>query len=110
MKRILLFHVLALMLVCGTGRAQTRAVERTTDVLCLVPAGAGLVKAICDRDRKGMWQLGLGTATTLAVNYGLEALVRKDRPDGSGHHAFPSTHTAVAWDGATYLMRRHGWK
>lgn len=110
MKRILLFHVLAFVLVCGTGRAQTKAVKRTTDVLCLVPSGVGLVKAICDHDRKGIWQLGLSTATTLAVNYGLEAIVRKDRPDGDGHHAFPSTHTAVVWDGATYLMRRHGWK
>ncbi|MBQ1745810.1 MAG: phosphatase PAP2 family protein, partial [Muribaculaceae bacterium] len=46
----------------------------------------------------------------LAVNYGLELCIRKDRPDGTGHHAFPSTHTAVAFNGSTFLMKRYGWK
>ena len=32
-------------------------------------------------------QLGLSTATCLALNYGLELCIKKDRPDGTGHHA-----------------------
>ena len=52
----------------------------------------------------------MSTATCLAVNYGLELCIRKDRPDGTGHHAFPSTHTAVAFNGSTFLMKRYGWK
>ena len=90
--------------------AQSKFVERSTDVLCLAPTATGLVKAIVEHDKKGILQLGLSTATTLAVNYGLEACIKKDRPDGTGHHAFPSTHTAVAFDGASFLMRRYGWK
>lgn len=94
----------------GAVNAQSKLVRRSTDVLCLVPSATGLVKAIVEKDKKGVLQLGLSSATTLAVNYGLEAAIRKDRPDGTGHHAFPSTHTAVAFDGASFLMRRYGWK
>jgi len=93
-----------------TSVAQSKFVQRSTDVLCLVPAGTGLLKAIVDKDKKGAMQLGLSTATTIAVNYGLNACVKKSRPDGTGSHAFPSTHTAAAFTGATFLMRRYGWK
>lgn len=90
--------------------AQSKFVEHSTDMLCLVPSATGLVKALVEKDRQGIWQLGLSTGTTLVVNYGLEAAIQKDRPDGTGHHAFPSTHTAVAFDGASFLMRRYGWQ
>ena len=90
--------------------AQDRFVERSTDVLSVVPSMTGLCVAIVNEDREGAVQLGLSTATTLASNYLLEAVIRKDRPDGSGHHSFPSTHTAVAFDGSSFLMRRYGWK
>ena len=98
------------MLSCLPASAQQKAVKRTTDVLCLVPSATGLVKAIVEKDKKGILQLGLSSATTLALNYGLEACIKKDRPDGQGHHAFPSTHTAVAFDGASFLTRRYGWR
>lgn len=107
-------HLILSLVVAFAGssvaRAQSDFVKRSTDVLCLVPSATGLVKAIVEKDKKGILQLGLSSATTLAVNYGLEACIKKDRPDGTGHHAFPSTHTAVAFDGASFLMRRYGWK
>ena len=86
------------------------ALRHTTDVMCLLPDATALGVAIAKHDTDGLKQLGLSTATCLAVNYGLELCIRKDRPDGSGHHAFPSTHTAVAFNGSTFLMKRYGWK
>lgn len=107
-------QILLLITILLTGNlsvsAQSKFVKRSTDVLCLAPSTTGLVKAIVEKDKKGILQLGLSSATTLALNYGLEAVIEKDRPDGTGHHAFPSTHTAVAFDGASFLMRRYGWK
>lgn len=100
-----------MLLAALPAMAQKRKmVERSTDVLSVLPSATGLVKAFVEHDRRGMVQFALSTGTTLAVNYGLELAVRKDRPDGSGHHAMPSTHTAVAFDGASFLMRRYGWK
>ena len=96
--------------------AQNKFVDQTTDVLCLAPAATGIVKAIVEKDKKGVLELGLSSATGIALNYGLNACIRKDRPNmpptpgWSDHHAFPSTHTMAAFDGATFLMRRYGWK
>lgn len=115
MRRIIIVIVCAL--VGGIPvQAQSEWVDRSTDVLCLAPAATGLVTAIVQRDKKGVLQLGLSAATGIAVNYGLNACIRKDRPQmpatpgWSDRHAFPSTHTMAAFDGATFLMRRYGWK
>ncbi len=104
--------ILAVLLVACSVNAHAGddALRHTTDVLCLLPDATALGVAIAKHDSKGLKQLGLSTATCLAVNYGLELCIRKDRPDGTGHHAFPSTHTAVAFNGSTFLMRRYGWK
>ena len=93
-----------------SGMAGDKFVKSSTDALCIAPSATGLCIAIAKHDKEGIKQLGLSTATCLAVNYGLELCIRKDRPDGTGHHAFPSTHTAVAFNGTTFLMKRYGWK
>ena len=102
--------LLSALLIVASANAHSKFVERSTDVLSLVPSATGLCVAIANHDTQGMKQLGLSTATCLAVNYGLELCITKDRPDGTGHHAFPSTHTAVAFNGSTFLMKRYGWK
>lgn len=92
------------------GHAGDDALQRTTDILCLAPDATAVAVALVKHDTEGLKQLGLSTATCLALNYGLELCIRKERPDGTGHHAFPSTHTAIAFDGSTYLMKRYGWQ
>ena len=90
--------------------AGDNGLRHATDVMCLLPDATALGVAIAKHDTRGLKQLGLSTATCLAVNYGLELCISKDRPDGTGHHAFPSTHTAVAFNGSTFLMKRYGWQ
>ena len=101
-----LFITLLLMSCLINGMAQDKFVKKSTDALCLAPSATGLCIALAKHDKEGIKQLGLSTATCLAVNYGLELCIRKDRPDGTGHHAFPSTHTAVTFNGTTFLMKR----
>ncbi|MBQ6079192.1 MAG: phosphatase PAP2 family protein [Muribaculaceae bacterium] len=108
MKRLIIILIAVSCML--NAMAEDTFVERSTDVLCLVPDAAAVGIAIAKHDTEGLKQLGLSTATCLAVNYGLELCIRKDRPDGTGHHAFPSTHTAVAFNGSTFLMKRYGWK
>lgn len=105
-------QVLAILLVlcCLSAHASDNFVKKSTDVLCLLPDATALGVAIAKHDTEGLKQLGLSTATCLAVNYGLELCIKKDRPDGTGHHAFPSTHTAVAANGTTFLWKRYGWQ
>lgn len=112
MKRVTRCVVTAVMLMLASVQSQASddALKYTTDVLCLAPDATALAVAIAKHDTQGLKQLGMSTATCLVVNYGLELCIKKDRPDGTGHHAFPSTHTAVAFNGSTYLMKRYGWK
>ncbi len=105
-----IFLGLALLMAATTDDAKAQFVEKSTDVACLLPSATGLGYTIAKKDKKGFFQLGYSTASCLAVNYTMEALITKDRPDGTGHHSFPSTHTAIAFNGATFLMRRYGWK
>lgn len=108
MRTILM--IMAGWLVAVNAMAQDKFVERSTDVLCVVPTLTGLCAAIVNEDKKGAVELGLSTATALVANYALEAAITKDRPDGTGRHAFPSTHTALAFNGSSFLMKRYGWK
>lgn len=89
---------------------QAQFVRKSTDVLCLVPTATAAVLTLVKKDEKGLKQLALSTLTSVALSYGLEACVTKARPDGDGMHAMPSTHTMIAFSGASFLQRRYGWK
>ena len=97
MKRVTRCVVTAVMLMLASVHSQASddALKYTTDILCLAPDATALAVAIAKHDTQGLKQLGLSTATCLVVNYGLELCIKKDRPDGTGHHAFPSTHNGV---------------
>ena len=96
--------------------AQQRFVDYSSDIICFAPSATALVKTIFEKDRKGFLQLGFSSVTGIALNYGLNVCVRKNRPvmplnpGWTDNHALPSTHTMAAFDGATFLMRRYGWK
>ena len=90
--------------------AQAQFVRKSTDVLCLVPTATAAVLTLVKKDEKGLKQLALSTLTSVALSYTLEASICKARPDGDGMHAMPSTHTMIAFSGASFLQRRYGWK
>lgn len=90
--------------------ARAQFVGRSTDVLCLLPTATAAVLTLVNKDEKGFKQFALSTLTSVALSYGLEACIRKPRPDGDGMHSMPSTHTMIAFSGASYLQRRYGWK
>ena len=66
-RRIVLWLV-AVVCFTATASGQHKFVDRSTDILCLAPAATGLVKSIVEKDRKGILQLTLSTATGIAVN------------------------------------------
>lgn len=111
MKAIFLLPLLLFLLILPEGQAQSRkAIKTSTDILMFVNPVAGFIGSLSAGDYQGTKQIVWGGATNLAVNYLLEYTIRKDRPDQSGHHAFPSTHTSVSFQGAAFLQRRYGWK
>lgn len=91
--------------------SQTKSrVRKSTDFLFSTPVVAGITTALIKKDYTGLKQLAFSTGTAIATNYALELSVRKARPDHTGQHSFPSTHTLIAFTGAEYVQRRYGWK
>lgn len=61
-------------------------------------------------DRVGRRQFYKSFFTNLGVTYALKFAVDKERPDGSDNDAFPSGHTSVVFQSATFIQKRYGWK
>ena len=108
MRHIVVFFVVISLLLPLSARAQF--VQKSTDVLCLVPSATAVILTLVKKDEKGLKQFALSTVSSVALSYGLEACIRKERPDGDGMHSMPSTHTMIAFSGASFLQKRYGWK
>ena len=77
--------------------AQNRkTIETTTDILMFITPVAGFAGSLAIGDYQGTKQIIFSGATNLAMTYALKYVIRKERPDHSDHHAFPSSHTSVS--------------
>lgn len=110
MKRILFFVSVVWVSILPVMSQGREAVKTSTDIAMFAPAAVGAGAALIKGDYKGLLQLGEALAVQVAVCYGLKYTVKKQRPDGSDMHAFPSNHTGFSFAGATFLMKRYGWQ
>ena len=105
------------LFVCLSGKAQEveisgsrKAVRTSGDVLAFVTPVASLTTVLVLQDWKGLKQGALAGVSTIGMTYALKYLIKKERPDGSDKHSFPSMHTSVSFTGAAFIQRRYGWK
>ena len=87
-----------------------KAVRTSGDVGAVLLPVAGLTAILIEKDWEGLKQGALSGVTTLGVTYALKYLVKKERPDHSDFHSFPSMHTPVSFTAAAFIQRRYGWK
>ena len=59
-------------------------------------------------DKEGRQQFYYSFATNLGTTYALKSIIDKERPDASGNDSFPSSHTSVAFQGASFIHKRYG--
>ena len=90
--------------------ASRRHVRTSTDVVNIGMATATVAGVLIAKDWQGLKECALSAVSTVGVSYILKYSIRKDRPDHSDYHSFPSNHSAVAFVNAGFLMRRYGWK
>lgn len=87
-----------------------KAVRTSGDIgVALIPV-AGLTAILINKDWQGLKQGALSGITTLGITYVLKYAVKKERPDRSDNHSFPSMHTSVSFAAAAFIQRRYGWK
>lgn len=78
-------------------------------VQVLIPATAYGATLFLD-DPEGRTQFYKSFLTNLGVTYALKYAINKPRPEDHGNYSFPSGHTSAAFQGATFIHRRYGWK
>ena len=59
-------------------------------------------------DKEGRQQFYYGFATNIAATQLLKSTVHKERPNHSDDNAFPSGHTSLAFQGASFIHKRYG--
>ena len=87
-----------------------KAVRTSGDVGALLLPVAGVTAVLLQKDWQGLKQGVFSGVTTLGVTYALKYIVKKERPDRSDNHSFPSMHTSTSFAAAAFIQRRYGWK
>ena len=89
---------------------QRKAIRTSGDVGAVLLPVAGLAALLIENDWQGLKHGLFAGATTLGMTYALKYIVKKERPDHSDNHSFPSMHSAVSFTAASFIQRRYGWK
>lgn len=85
-------------------------IENSGDAAVIVLPVAALATSVIRKDKQGVWQFTKSFALNLAVTGAGKVLINKQRPLQGGDYAFPSGHTSVSFQGASYFHRRYGFK
>lgn len=85
-------------------------IENAGDAAFFVLPASAMTTTLIAGDYRGTWQFTKSFALNLAVTGAAKVLINKERPFHGGNYAFPSGHTSVAFQGASFFHRRYGFK
>ena len=87
-----------------------KAVKTSGNVVSVLLPTASLGLIMYNEDWQGLKQGIISGVATTGVTMALKYAVKKERPDHSNRHSFPSMHSSVAFTDAAFIQRRYGWK
>ena len=90
--------------------AQKSDIEIAGDIGLIIVPVVALSTTLIKGDVEGAWQFTKGFLFNKAVTFGLKEIINKSRPDFSNNNAFPSGHTSISFQGASFIHKRYGFK
>lgn len=85
-------------------------IETAGDIVALTIPAVAYGSTYYMNDPEGRQQFYRSFATNAVATYGLKKAVDKERPDHSDNESFPSGHTSIAFQGASFIHKRYGLK
>ena len=101
------------LLLSGSALAATPAyaksdIETAGDIIAVTIPAIAYGSTYYMDDPEGRQQFYKSFATNAVATYGLKKAIDKDRPDHSDDDSFPSGHTSIAFQGASFIHKRYG--
>ena len=109
-KEFLALVCAALVFLDATNTEAKSDTERAGDILQIVIPAAAFGTELYLHDGRGQRQFLKSFLADIGIAYTLKYTVHKERPEHKGDHAFPSGHTAAAFQGASFIQKRFGWR
>jgi membrane-associated phospholipid phosphatase len=102
--------VLFLFLLTLNLNARDENIAKSGDIIqILIPLGAYGTTFYLD-DKKGRVQFYESFSSTVLLTHSLKYTVNEERPNGGDNNSFPSGHTSAAFQGASFIHYRYGFK
>ena len=114
-KLILILFCSFLFLSPDYSRAQlldsdAETTETVGDVILLALPASAFASTFIVGDKEGAWQFTKSFALNAAVTLALKHGINKKRPLDGGLQAFPSGHTSITFQAASFIHRRYGFE
>ena len=109
LKKWILFLVFTIFSFQNSS-SQNKSIQNVGDFFLYTIPAATFGTTLIRKDKKGSWQFTKAFLTNVAVTYALKEALNKPRPNNDGDNAFPSGHTSVTFQGASFIHRRYGFK
>lgn len=84
--------------------------EKAGDLLALLIPATAYSSTFVYNDKEGRGEFYKSFLSNAAITGALKYSINKSRPENNGKHSFPSGHTSIAFQGATFLHKRYGLK
>jgi len=98
------------LLLSPIGSFGKDTIETAGDIVLVIIPSSVYATTFFKDDEAGRFQFYKSFFTNLGVTFALKYAINKPRPENNGNYSFPSGHTSISFQSATFLHKRYGWE